>query len=84
MTKKHLTDEQKQLLSLLDKKWKYIAKDRDGEVNVFSFCPYKNDYCFYDNDDECCDICADLFPEDMFDYLSWEYEEASFIENLLK
>ncbi|MEG0409310.1 MAG: hypothetical protein RR623_10600 [Bacilli bacterium] len=83
MTKKHLTDEQKQVLSLLSEQWHYIAKDENGYVCIYEFEPNKGKLYFYEYIGRCCYI-KDLFKEDMFDYLSWQDKEATLIEDLLK
>ena len=82
--KPKLSDDEKAILRNIDKSYKWIARDNDSMLFVFTRKPIKNDYYWKckdeDEDDECC---VYLFDH-LFQFIKWEDEEPYFIEDLLK
>ncbi len=78
-----LTAEEKVLLLILDKKWKYIARDRDGSLSIHTEKPYKsNEYNAWYSD--LPQECTAFIPfKDLFSFIQWDNEELYSIEYLL-
>lgn len=77
-----LTDAEKVILESLDKKWEYIARDKDGELYVYEGKPHRHTTSWSsDWDDEDDDMS--LF-EHLFSFIKWEDEEPYKIEDLIK
>lgn len=79
-----LTDDEKAILRNIDKKYRWIARDEDEMLIIFTGKPIKKDYYWKckdeDEDDECCLF---LFAH-LFQSIKWEDGETYFIEDLLK
>lgn len=80
--KPHLTDDEKVILRNIDKNYKWIARDNDEMLLLFTGKPIKMDY-YWDCEDEDDECCVYLFDH-LFQSIKWEDEEPYFIEDLLK
>lgn len=79
-----LTDDEKAILRNIDKNYKWIARDNDGMLFVFTVKPFKMDYYWKcEDEDEDDAFCVYLFNH-LFQSIKWEDEEPYFIEDLLK
>lgn len=79
--KPKLTEDGKVILRNIPKNYKWIARDEDGELNIYENEPYKNTcYWIYDYGDA-CDIS--IF-ERLFQFIKWEDKEPYKISELLE
>lgn len=80
--KPKLTDDEKAILRNIPKNYKWIARDEDEMLLIFTGKPIKKDYYWKckDEDDRCCIY---LF-EHLFQSIKWEDGEPYLIEDLLK
>lgn len=78
-----LSDAEKAILGSIDNKYKWIARDEDGEVYVYvsDGRPYKKD-CIWSNGRDYENI-GYLFPN-LFQWCKWKDEEPWYIPDLLK
>ena len=76
---KKLSDKVIDFIKILDSKWKWLAKDEDGDIYLYTDKPYKNE-CDYtwdidgDKEDEDYFYINHLI-DDEFNFLSWKDEE---------
>lgn len=76
-----LTEDEKAILRNISKKYRYVARDEDGTLFVFTEKPFKLDYYWKSgNEDE---YSVYLFNH-LFRFIKWEDEEPYLIEDLLK
>ena len=76
--KPQLTEDEKIILRNLPKKYKYIARDKNGLIFLFSKKPSKCDYSWIGYNDI-------AFPYyHLFQFIKWEDEEPYSIEELLE
>ena len=74
-----LRKNEKVILESLSKKWKWIARDSNYNLDVYSDKPHKDEVCWYDVGG------ADFyFFKHLFQFIKWEDEEPYSIEELLK
>ena len=74
-----LTEDEKAILKNIDEEMKYIARNKNGNLDVFVVKPYK-DIEFWEND---LDYCSIPF-RNLFKFIKWEDNEPYLIEDLLK
>ena len=78
-SKPTLTDDEKVILRNIKKNYKYIARDREGELFVYREAPYKNIEGWYANKSKSMEAFNHLFQ-----FIKWEdglpYEIASLLE----
>lgn len=82
-----LTANEKKFLELLNKNYKYIAKDKDGRLYYYSFCPDKKEeewHTFGDEFSSAIYIEKESFKNVNFPMINWEDEKPWKIEDLLK
>lgn len=78
--KKEFSQNTLNFFKCIDKRYKYLAKDKSGIVCAFCEKPTKKVSCwFYDR----CHITK-LFNQDMFDQIKWEDEEPVFIDDYVE
>lgn len=81
--KPKLTDDEKAILSNIDKCYKYIARDESNRLYIYKEKPYKNAIHWSDNDID--DDFLDFYMFDnLFQFIKWEDDEPYSIEDLLK
>lgn len=77
--KPKLTEDERTILENIEEKYKWIARDENGQLDVFGTKPYKDsDYWVNDSG-----FCTTPFT-DLFQFIKWEDEEPYLIEELLK
>ena len=79
-----ITEDEKTMLRILDKKYKYIVRDKDGKLYIYGKKPTKHEKCLVwilSNDD----FIVSQFPfSEYFKSVTWEDEEPTLIEDLLR
>ena len=75
-----LTEDERVILRNLDKKWKWIAKNKFDGLTIFEDKPNKYDFVWCGKEDF-TDFC---FYDHLFQFIKWEDENAYNIEELLK
>lgn len=81
--KPKLTDDEKAILSNIDKCYKYIARDESNRLYIYKEKPYKNNIHWSSNDIN--DDFLDFYMFDnLFQFIKWEDEEPYLIEDLLE
>lgn len=75
-----LTDVERVILQNIDKRYKYIARDKDGETRFFINKPQKRVGDFWDVGDEFIRIKF----YNLFNFIKWEDEEPYEITKLLE
>lgn len=75
-----LTADERVILRNLDKKYKWIARDENGELYIYIGEPFK-DYDLWRNG---VDSCYFLLFNHLFQFIKWEDKEPYNIEELLK
>ena len=73
-----LTEDEKVILRNLPKKYKWIARDKNGVIYLYSGRPLKSDFWL-----NCSESIKLVFPH-LFQFIKWEDEEPYSIEDLLK
>ena len=66
------TDEEKLALESTDKRFKYIARDKDGSLYLYETEPFKNEYVFDVNDSYYRPVCDKCFSNIFFKNITWE------------
>ena len=75
-----LTEDERVILRNLDKKWKWIARDKDESLGIFNKEPFK-DYDLWRNGRESYDFSS---FKHLFQFIKWTDKEPYNIEELLK
>lgn len=75
-----LTEAEKVILENIDKRYKYIARDKDGSLYIFNEKPTKEDE-FWDAQLDCCRLEG---FEHLFKFVLWEDDAPYEIAELLK
>lgn len=80
-----ITSREKKFLDLLLPRWKYIVRDKNTSLYVFTTIPRKATDCWSIKDisSNYCHVFKDLLGE-MFNFIKWEDEEPWSIEDLKK
>ena len=65
----------------IDKRWRYIAKDKNGTISAFGSKPTKKERCWlnYEGFD-----CLDVFKDSLFDEIKWEDDEPIYIDDYVE
>lgn len=80
-----LTKNEKMLLSLLDERWKYMARDQDENLFIFERRPSKDyDINIWNNTRSPYVSRVDVLIRDSFSMVKWEDENPWSIEDLKK
>lgn len=81
-----LTKQQYYFLKSIDKSFEWIAKDERGAIWVYHEKPVKDINCWTDKKEDNCFECVNLYvyQKGTFDFLSWEDEEPTNIQELLQ
>lgn len=79
--KKKFTDDELCILRNIDKKYKWIAKDKDGEVCIYINKPKKEDVSW---DNFRLYKPLDIIKDSLFDEILWEDEEPIFIDEYVE
>ena len=79
--KKQFSQETLNFFKCIDKRWRYIAKDKNGTISAFGSKPTKKERCWlnYEGFD-----CLDVFKDSLFDKIKWEDEEPIRIDDYVE
>ena len=79
--KKQFSQETLNFFKCIDKRWRYIAKDKNGTISAFGSKPTKKERCWlnYEGFD-----CLDVFKDSLFDKIKWEDEEPVYIDDYVE
>lgn len=79
--KKQFSQDTLNFFKCIDKRWRYIAKDKNGTISAFGSKPTKKERCWlnYEGFD-----CLDVFKDSLFDQILWEDEEPIFIDEYVE
>ena len=79
-----ITEDEKTMLRILDKKYRYIVRDKDGKLFVYGEKPIKHDKCLVWILSE-YGFTVSKFPfSEYFKGITWEDKEPALIEDLLR
>ena len=80
-----LTDDEKAILKNIDKSYKWICRESDGDLSVCKRKPFKdNTFLFWDSDDVELDFEDFKMFNHLFQFIKWSDVEPYNIEELLK
>ena len=79
--KKQFSQDTLNFFKCIDKRWRYIAKDKNGTISAFGSKPTKKERCWlnYEGFD-----CLDVFKDSLFDEILWEDEEPIRIDEYVE
>ena len=79
--KKQFSQDTLNFFKCIDKRWRYIAKDKNGTISAFGSKPTKKERCWlnYEGFD-----CLDVFKDSLFTEIKWEDEEPIFIDDYVE
>ena len=79
--KKQFSQDTLNFFKCIDKRWRYIAKDKNGTISAFGSKPTKKERCWlnYEGFD-----CLDVFKDSLFDEIKWEDEEPIYIDEYVE
>ena len=79
--KKQFSQDTLNFFKCIDKRWRYIAKDKNGIISAFGSKPTKKERCWlnYEGFD-----CLDVFKDSLFDQILWEDEEPIYIDDYVE
>ena len=79
--KKEFSQETLNFFKCIDKRWRYIAKDKNGTISAFGSKPTKKERCWlnYEGFD-----CLDVFKDSLFDEILWEDDEPIYIDEYVE
>ena len=73
-----LTEDEKVILRNLPKEYKWIARDKNGQIFLYTNRPVKSNFWL-----NACESARLVFPH-LFQFIKWEDDEPYLIEDLLK
>ena len=79
--KKQFTDDELCILRNVDKKYKWIARDDDGQLSAFVYKPYKDTFMWRLSEASYEDITVFNY---LFQSVQWEDEEPVFIDDYVE
>ena len=79
--KKQFSQDTLNFFKCIDKRWRYIAKDKNGTISAFGSKPTKKERCWlnYEGFD-----CLDVFKDSLFTEIKWEDEEPIYIDDYVE
>ena len=79
--KKEFSQDTLNFFKCIDKRWRYIAKDKNGTISAFGSKPTKKERCWlnYEGFD-----CLDVFKNSLFTEIKWEDEEPIYIDDYVE
>lgn len=80
--KKQFSQDTLNFFKMIDKRWEWIAKDKDGRVFVYDGKPIKTKSYNWD----CSKYCrkCDVLIQSIFDQILWEDEEPIYIDEYVE
>ena len=85
--KKQFSQDTLNFFKMIDKKYKWIAKDKSGDIFVFEEKPKKDKYVWLCEEyDYCLDntCCIDGLNQSLFNEILWEDDEPIFIDEYVE
>ena len=85
--KKQFSQDTLNFFKMIDKKYKWIAKDKSGDIFGFEEKPKKDKYVWLCEEyDYCLDntCCIDGLNQSLFDQILWEDEEPIYIDDYVE
>ena len=85
--KKQFTDDELCILRNIDKKYKWIARDKSGDIFGFEEKPKKDKYVWLCEEyDYCLDntCCIDGLNQSLFNEILWEDQEPVYIDDYVE
>ena len=79
--KKEFSQDTLNFFKCIDKRWRYIAKDKNGTISAFGSKPTKKERCWlnYEGFD-----CLDVFKDSLFTEIKWEDDEPIYIDDYVE
>ena len=79
--KKQFSQDTLNFFKCIDKRWRYIAKDKNGTISAFGSKPTKKERCWlnYEGFD-----CLDVFKDSLFTEIKWEDDEPIYIDDYVE
>ena len=69
---KIFTDEEELVLKRTDENYKYIARDKDGDLYIYKKMPYRDENAFYTECSNFCLVCNKCCSDIFFKNVTWE------------
>ena len=69
---KIFTDEEELVLKRTDENYKYIARDKNGDLYIYKKMPYRDENVFDTNDGDCRFVCDKCCSDIFFKNVTWE------------
>lgn len=85
--KKEFSQDTLNFFKMIDKKYKWIAKDKSGDIFVFEEKPKKDKYVWLCEEyDYCLDntCCIDGLNQSLFNEILWEDDEPIYIDDYVE
>lgn len=80
---KKFTEDEKAIARNIDKRYEWMARDKDGELYVFFDKPFKNESGgFFGGNRMWCDCVSELFDCGLFESVRWEDDEPTRISDI--
>lgn len=79
--KKEFSEDTLNFFKCIDKRWKYIAKHKNGIIRVYGSKPVKNERYWYNDDGF---GCLEIFKDSLFTEIKWEDEEPIYIPDYVE
>ena len=79
--KKQFSQDTLNFFKCIDKRWRYIAKDKNGTISAFGSKPTKKERCWLNHEGF---DCLDVFKDSLFDEIKWEDEEPIYIDDYVE
>ena len=70
------TDEEELLLKRTDKRYKWVARDKDGDLYIYETMPYRDENIFDTKCGDSCLVCDKCCPD--FKNVTWENSPIQF------
>ena len=69
---KIFTDEEELLLKRTDKRYKWVARDKDGDLYIYETMPYRDENVFNTECSDFCLVCNKCCSDIFFKNVTWE------------
>ena len=80
---KEFTEDEKVIARNIDKRYEWMARDKDGELYVYFDKPSKNESGgFFGGNKICCDCVSELLDCGLFESVRWEDNEPTRISDI--
>jgi hypothetical protein len=83
-TKIKLTLHEKCILETINKKYKWITRDEDDDLYIYTHQPIKKEIDWENSMTKASECCSLTIFNDLFNFIKWEDEEPYLIEDILR